>query len=81
MLKRKKLIYNKYEFKLTLEAVDYLENDFKDFKSNLLSAISIPVASMALSINIFVNQNILSLIVLMFILIFFIILFYYIRKL
>ena len=81
MLKRKKLIYNKYEFKLTLETVDYLENDFKDFKSNLLSAISISIASMALSINIFVNQNILSLIVLMFILIFFIILFYYIRKL
>ena len=71
MLKQKKLIKNNYEFKLTLESIEFLENDFKYYKSNLLSYISI-------SLSFF-----LYLLVYLFVLvlIFFIMLFYFGRKL
>ena len=55
MLKRKKLIDNKYEFKLTLETIEFLENNLKNYKSYLLPAISISIACVALSVNIFVT--------------------------
>ena len=47
MLKRKKLIKNNYEFKLTLESIEFLENDF-------LSAISISIAVFSLPLLVFV---------------------------
>ena len=81
MLKRKKLIKNNYEFKLTLESIEFLENDFKYFKSNLLSAISISIAVFSLSISVFINKDILHLLVFVLVLIFFIMLFYFGRKL
>ena len=81
MLKRKKLIKNNYEFKLTLESIEFLENDFKYFKSNLLSAISISIAVFSLSISVFINKDILPLLVFVLVLIFFIMLFYFGRKL
>ena len=80
MLKRKKLIDNKYEFKLTLEAIEFLENNLKNYKSYLLSTISISIACVALSVNIFVNQDMLPFTILVFVLIFFIMLFNFGRK-
>ena len=64
-------VKNNYEFKLTLESIEFLENDFKYYKSNLLSYISI-------SLSFF-----LYLLVYLFVLvlIFFIMLFYFGRKL
>ena len=41
MLMRKNLIDNRYEFKLTLEAVELLENDFKNFKSYIYTITAI----------------------------------------
>lgn len=60
MLKRKKLINNKYEFKLTLEAVNYLETDIKNFKSHLYTVIAIFLSIYSLSYSIstiFITKN------------------------
>ena len=53
MLKRKKLIKNNYEFKLTLDAVEFLENNLKNFKSHIYTIIAVflSIYSMSYSVS------------------------------
>ena len=60
MLRRKKLINNKYEFKLTLEAANYLDGEINNFKSHLYSIIAIFLSIYSLSYSIsaiFITNN------------------------
>ena len=52
MLKRKKLIKNNYEFKLTLDAVEFLENNLKNFKSHIYTIIAVFLSIYSLSYSV-----------------------------
>lgn len=77
MLKRKKLIDNKYEFKLTLESVEFLESSIISSQGPKLSAISIYIACGSLIISVIVNSNKFSLLLQILLLIYIIILYKY----
>ena len=76
MLKRKKLIENRYEFKLTLESVEFLENNLKNFKSYIYTIIAIFLSIYSLSYSVsaiiitnssfFILYNVLILLVITF---------------
>ena len=77
MLKRKKLIDNKYEFKLTLESVEFFESSIISLRGPKLSAISICIACASLIISVIVNSNKFSLLLQILLLIYIIILYKY----
>lgn len=80
MLKHKRLITSTSNFKLTLDIVEMLENDYNNLQSRFLSTVSITLSCIALTITIFLNQKDLSFFMFLVILVTFIILFYYERK-
>lgn len=77
MLKRKKLIDNKYEFRLTLDAVEFLESSIINLRGQKLSAISIYIACGSLIISVIVNSDKFSLLFRILLLIYIIILYKY----
>ncbi len=77
MLKRKKLIDNKYEFRLTLDAVEFLESSIINLRGSKLSAISIYIACGSLIISVIVNSDKFSLLLQILLLIYIIILYKY----
>ena len=77
MLKKKKLINNNYEFKLNLEAIEFLESNIISFRGQKLSAISIYIACGSLLISVIVNSDKFSLLFQFFLLIYIIILYKY----
>ena len=77
MLKRKKLIDSKYEFKLTLESVEFLESSIISLQGPKLSAISICIACGSLIIGVIVNSDKLSLLLQILLLIYIIIIYKY----
>ena len=77
MLKREKLIDNKYEFRLTLDAVEFLESSIINLRGPKLSAISIYIACGSLIISVIVNSDKFSLLLQILLLIYIIILYKY----
>ena len=70
-------IDNKYEFKLTLESVEFLESSIISSQGPKLSAISIYIACGSLIISVIVNSDKFSLLLQILLLIYIIILYKY----